>query len=159
MIFFILLTCFIFGLGFMSFITYIYNYMIILIHISETRFNYISYDDYYIVNEILSNNHIVFLNNNELKSYYCNIAYNTIEDSKLHLYCCNYNINKKYDINCDKNKQIFYNVNKKNVELLSNYICYKNVKILKDKLNDDIVNYISKFIFNIELNNKIKIII
>ena len=87
MIFFILLTCFIFGLGFMSFITYIYNYMIILIHISETRFNYISYDDYYIVNEILSNNHIVFLNNNELKSYYCNIAYNTIEDSKLHLYC------------------------------------------------------------------------
>lgn len=153
MIFFILLTCFVLGISFMSFIMYVYNYMMILIHISETRFNYIDYGDFYIVNEVLSDNYIVFLNNNELKSYYCDIAYNTIEDSKLHLYCYNYNINKK----CDKIKQIFYDIDIENIELLSNYICYKNVKILKDKINDDILNNISKFIFNIELNNKVKI--
>ena len=149
MIFFILLTCLVMGLSFMSFITYIYNYMLVLIHISETRFNYLDYEDFYLVNELFSNNNIVYLNNDELKSYFCNVAYNSIEDSNLHLYCYDYNIN----INkISSKKKMFYNINSEDVDLLSNYKSSLNVNLLKNKLPNDVLIEISKFIFNININ-------
>jgi len=164
MIFYILFTCLILGIGFINFIMYMYSYVMVLIHISERRFNYLNYGDYYIINEILTNNNIVYLNNNELKSYYCHIAYNTMEDSKLHLYCYDYNINRininGKNINGNKingKKKMFFNVNNEDVDLLSNYKSLMNLYILSNKIPNDIIIEISKFISNIEINKNTKI--
>ena len=94
MIFLILSIGLVFGLGCYNFISNIYYNVLLMIYISNNTYNIIN-NDFYYINEIYRSNYIVYYNDNdkELKSYYCKIAYTSLEDSKLHLYCYNYNIN------------------------------------------------------------------
>ncbi len=116
------------------------NYEFGLFCINEYQF-YISCDDYI-------SKYIVYKNNNEIIKYFCKDAYKIAFDSNITLICHLYE--KQFRI------VMLENINKNNIDLLKNYESSLNLRLLINKIPNDIIIHISKFITSINVYNQLK---
>ena len=143
MLLIIILILFIFFLGIINSIMYIYNYMWILVRIGELNLDLFNINElnFYDIDHHYTSKHIVYLIDKKINIYFCRLAYRLCFDSELVLVCDSYNL-KTTEISICKDLMI-------NLDLLENYELSLKINLLKDKLPDDILIHIKKFITNI----------